>query len=48
MLDIAIMDLHAPLSLAIDPVQAAERTCVNLLQRAADIADTRCCMDSTL
>jgi hypothetical protein len=48
MLDTAIMDLHAPLNLAIDPVQAAERTCVNLLQRAADIADTQCCMDSTL
>jgi hypothetical protein len=40
MLDAAIMDLHAPLDLAIDPAKAGEaleRTHIILLKRAADI-----------
>jgi hypothetical protein len=50
-LDLAIMDLRAPLDLTIDPAQAAEaleQMCVTLLQRAAAIADTRYCVVSTL
>jgi hypothetical protein len=51
MLDTAIMDLHAPLDLAIDPAKAAEaveRTRITLLKRAAKIADTRRHVNATL
>jgi hypothetical protein len=48
MLDAAIMDLHAPLDLAIDPAKAVERTRVTLLKRAAKIADTRRHVNATL
>jgi hypothetical protein len=50
-LDAAIMDLHEPLDLAIDPVKATEtpeRTRITLLGKAVDIKDTRCCVNSTL
>jgi hypothetical protein len=48
-LDVAIVDLRAPLDRAIDPVQVVEalkRTRIALLGRAVDINDTRCCVDS--
>jgi hypothetical protein len=43
-LDVAIMDLHAPLDLTIDPVKAAEapeRTRIAFLGKAVDIKDIR-------
>jgi hypothetical protein len=50
-LDVAIMDLRAPLDLTIDPVKAAEaleRTRIALLGKAADIEDNRRHMSSML
>jgi hypothetical protein len=50
-LDVAIMDLRAPLDLTIDPVKAAEaleQTHIALLGKAADIKDNRHRMSSML
>jgi hypothetical protein len=50
-LDATIMDLRAPLDLAIDPVKAIktlERTRITLLSKAVDIEDTRRRVNSTL
>jgi hypothetical protein len=50
-LDTAIMDIHVPLDLTIDPVKAAktlERTRIDLLGKAVDIEDTHRHMNSTL
>jgi hypothetical protein len=50
-LDIAIMDLHAPLDLTTDLVKITEnleQTRIDLLGKVVDIKDTRQCINSTL
>jgi hypothetical protein len=50
-LDVAIMDLHAPLDIFVDPVKASEDlewTRLNLLKEVVDIDDTRRCVLSMI